>query len=56
MGFYTLSIVCAVLIIQFGVEAGEQDNRVPSKSLRGMFVLASVGTAGHAINYHRTAF
>jgi hypothetical protein len=56
MGFYTLSIVCAVLIIQFGVEAGEKDNRIPSKSLRGMFVLASVGTDGHTISSDRTAF
>jgi hypothetical protein len=49
MGFYTLSLVCAVLIIQFGVEPGlQQDNKLPSKSLRGMFVLASAGKSGHA--------
>jgi hypothetical protein len=40
VGFYTLSLICAVLIIRFGVE---QANHPPSKSLRGMFVLASTG-------------
>ncbi|KAF9462130.1 hypothetical protein BDZ94DRAFT_750302 [Collybia nuda] len=48
IGFYTLSLVCVVLILKFGVLAAVNP---PSKTLRGMFVLASViaGVAGGAI-------
>lgn len=47
-GFYTLALCCAVLIIQFGVIPAINP---PSKTLRGMFVLASAiaGIAGGAI-------
>ncbi|KAF9015484.1 hypothetical protein BDQ17DRAFT_1386211 [Cyathus striatus] len=48
IGFYTLSLVCAVLILKFGVLPSINP---PSKTLRGMFVLASsiAGIAGGAI-------
>ncbi|TFK36818.1 hypothetical protein BDQ12DRAFT_226099 [Crucibulum laeve] len=48
IGFYTLSLVCAVLIIKFGVLPAVNP---PSKTLRGMFVLSSsiAGIAGGAI-------
>ncbi|KAG5647627.1 hypothetical protein DXG03_008980 [Asterophora parasitica] len=38
IGFYTLSLVCFVLILKFGILAAVNP---PSKTLRGMFVLAS---------------
>jgi hypothetical protein len=48
IGFYTLSLVCVVLILKFGVLSAVNP---PSKTLRGMFVLASgiAGIAGGAI-------
>jgi len=48
IGFYTLSLVCLVLILKFGVLAAVNP---PSKTLRGMFVLASAiaGIAGGGI-------
>lgn len=48
IGYYTLSLVCAVLIIKFGVLPAVNP---PSKTLRGMFVLASsiAGIAGGGI-------
>lgn len=48
IGFYTLSLVCIVLILKFGVLPAVNP---PSKTLRGMFVLSCViaGTAGGAI-------
>lgn len=48
IGFYTLSLVCIVLILKFGVLAAVNP---PSKTVRGMFVLASVvaGAIGGAI-------
>ncbi|KAF9787219.1 hypothetical protein BJ322DRAFT_708870 [Thelephora terrestris] len=48
IGFYTLSLVCLVLILQFGVL---QQVHPPSSTLRGLFVLACVvaGGAGGAI-------
>jgi hypothetical protein len=48
IGFYTLSLVCVVLILKFGVLAAVNP---PSKTLRGMFVLASsiAGVAGGGI-------
>ncbi|KAG6878656.1 hypothetical protein C0993_001179 [Termitomyces sp. T159_Od127] len=47
-GFYTLSLVCFVLILKFGILAAINP---PSKTLRGMFVLSSAiaGFAGGAI-------
>jgi len=39
IGFYTLSLVCLVLILKFGVIPSINP---PSKKLRGMFVLASM--------------
>ncbi|KAK2461677.1 hypothetical protein APHAL10511_006140 [Amanita phalloides] len=47
-GFYTFALCCAVLIMQFGVIPAINP---PSKTLRGMFVLASsiAGIAGGAI-------
>lgn len=47
-GFYTLSLVCIVLILKFGVLPAINP---PNKTLRGMFVLASViaGVAGGGI-------
>ncbi|KAF8634405.1 hypothetical protein AX15_000857 [Amanita polypyramis BW_CC] len=47
-GFYTFALCCAVLIIRFGVIPAINP---PSKTLRGMFVLASAiaGIAGGAI-------
>ncbi|KAJ7783670.1 hypothetical protein DFH07DRAFT_197397 [Mycena maculata] len=49
IGFYTLSLVCFVLILKFGILAAVNP---PSKVLRGMFVLASVvaGIAGGGIS------
>lgn len=48
IGFYTLSLVCVTLILKFGVLAAVNP---PNKTLRGMFVLASVvaGIAGGGI-------
>ncbi|KAG6832312.1 hypothetical protein H0H92_003545 [Tricholoma furcatifolium] len=48
IGFYTLSLVCFVLILKFGILAAVNP---PSKTLRGMFVLASAiaGFAGGAV-------
>ncbi|KAG7099123.1 hypothetical protein E1B28_000996 [Marasmius oreades] len=48
IGFYTLSLVCFVLILKFGVLSAVNP---PSKTVRGMFVLASsvAGIAGGAI-------
>ncbi|KAG5735954.1 hypothetical protein E4T56_gene1925 [Termitomyces sp. T112] len=48
IGFYTLSLVCFVLILKFGILAAVNP---PSKTLRGMFVLSSAiaGFAGGAI-------
>ncbi|KAJ7596904.1 hypothetical protein C8J56DRAFT_1021331 [Mycena floridula] len=48
IGFYTLSLVCIVLILKFGVLPSVNP---PSKTVRGMFVLSSViaGSAGGAI-------
>jgi len=48
IGFFTLSLVCIVLIFKFGVIPAIHP---PSKAVRGMFVLASViaGIAGGAI-------
>ncbi|KII93856.1 hypothetical protein PLICRDRAFT_171561 [Plicaturopsis crispa FD-325 SS-3] len=48
IGFYTLSLVCIVLILKFGVLTAVN---LPSETLRGLFVLASVvaGIAGGAI-------
>ncbi|KAG6911520.1 hypothetical protein DXG01_011822 [Tephrocybe rancida] len=48
IGFYTLSLVCFVLILKFGILAAVNP---PSKTLRGMFVLASAiaGFAGGTI-------
>lgn len=49
IGFYTLSLVCVVLILKFGVLAAINP---PNKTLRGMFVLASLvaGVAGGGIS------
>ncbi|EEB89983.1 hypothetical protein MPER_11869, partial [Moniliophthora perniciosa FA553] len=49
IGFYTLSLVCFVLILKFGVLPAVNP---PSKTVRGMFVLASAvaGIAGGAIS------
>ncbi|KAJ7293471.1 hypothetical protein C8J57DRAFT_1429272 [Mycena rebaudengoi] len=49
IGFYTLSLVCFVLILKFGILTAVNP---PSKVLRGMFVLASVvaGVAGGGIS------
>ena len=48
IGFYTLSLVCIVLILKFGVIPAVNP---PNKTLRGMFVLASAvaGIAGGGI-------
>ena len=48
IGFYTLSLVCIVLILKFGVLPAVNP---PSRTLRGMFVLASAiaGLAGGCI-------
>jgi len=48
IGFYTLSLVCFVLILKFGVLGAVN---LPSTTLRGLFVLAAVvaGAAGGAI-------
>ncbi|KZT30609.1 hypothetical protein NEOLEDRAFT_1126206 [Neolentinus lepideus HHB14362 ss-1] len=48
IGFYTLSLVCFVLIVRFGVLAAIHP---PTKTIRGMFLLASVvaGVAGGAV-------
>ncbi|GLB36043.1 putative protein with domain of unknown function (DUF4203) [Lyophyllum shimeji] len=48
IGFYTLSLVCFVLILKFGILAAVNP---PSTTLRGMFVLscAIAGIAGGAI-------
>ncbi|KAG6862408.1 hypothetical protein C0995_011848 [Termitomyces sp. Mi166 len=48
IGFYTMSLVCFVLILKFGILAAVNP---PSKTLRGMFVLSSAiaGFAGGAI-------
>ena len=48
IGFYTLSLVCVVIILKFGVLAAINP---PSTTLRGMFVLASAiaGITGGAI-------
>ncbi|EAU92662.1 hypothetical protein CC1G_01707 [Coprinopsis cinerea okayama7 len=48
IGFYTLSLVCIVLILKFGVLPAINP---PSKTVRGMFVLACTiaGVAGGAI-------
>lgn len=48
IGFYTLALVCVVLILNFGVLPAVNP---PTKTLRGMFVLSCViaGTAGGAI-------
>jgi len=47
-GFYTLSLVCFVLILNFGVIPAVNP---PTPTLRGMFVLSSViaGIAGGGI-------
>jgi hypothetical protein len=49
IGFYTLSLVCVVLILKFGVLSAVNP---PNKTLRGMFVLASTvaGVAGGGIS------
>ncbi|KAK7064314.1 DUF4203 domain-containing protein [Favolaschia claudopus] len=49
IGFYTLSLVCFVLILKFGILAAVNP---PSKTLRGLFVLASAvaGIAGGGIS------
>ncbi|KAJ7071135.1 hypothetical protein C8F01DRAFT_1362899 [Mycena amicta] len=49
IGFYTLSLVCFVLILKFGILTAVNP---PSKVLRGMFVLASAvaGIAGGGIS------
>ncbi|KAJ7900232.1 hypothetical protein B0H14DRAFT_2672818 [Mycena olivaceomarginata] len=49
IGFYTLSLVCFVLILKFGILTAVNP---PSKMLRGMFVLASAvaGIAGGGIS------
>ncbi|KAF9270137.1 hypothetical protein L218DRAFT_888504 [Marasmius fiardii PR-910] len=49
IGFYTLSLVCFVLILKFGVLPAVNP---PNKTVRGMFVLASsvAGIAGGAIS------
>jgi hypothetical protein len=49
IGFYTLSLVCFVLILKFGVLPAINP---PSKVLRGMFVLATAvaGIAGGGIS------
>ncbi|KAF7306820.1 General substrate transporter [Mycena indigotica] len=49
IGFYTLSLVCFVLILKFGILTAVNP---PSKVLRGMFVLASVvaGIAGGGVS------
>ncbi|KAF5375150.1 hypothetical protein D9758_000386 [Tetrapyrgos nigripes] len=44
IGFYTLSLVCFVIILRFGVQRAVNP---PSKTVRGMFVLAC-GIAGFA--------
>ncbi|KAF8973691.1 hypothetical protein BDZ97DRAFT_1776306 [Flammula alnicola] len=48
IGFYTLALVCIVLIIKFGVLPAVNP---PNQTLRGMFVLASTiaGIAGGAV-------
>jgi hypothetical protein len=48
IGFYSLSLVCVVLILKFGVLTAVNP---PNKTLRGMFVLASAvaGVAGGAV-------
>jgi len=48
IGFYTLALVCLVLILEFGVL---DQVRPPSTTLRGLFVLscAVAGGAGGAI-------
>jgi hypothetical protein len=48
VGFYTLSLVCLVIILKFGVMAAVNP---PSKTLRGLFVLACTvaGFSGGAI-------
>ncbi|PPQ67078.1 hypothetical protein CVT25_005679 [Psilocybe cyanescens] len=48
IGFYTLSLVCIVLILKFGVIPSVNP---PNKTLRGMFVLASTiaGIAGGGV-------
>lgn len=48
IGFYTLSLVCFVLILRFGIL---QAVNPPSKTLRGLFVLAScvAGIAGGGV-------
>ncbi|TFK57050.1 hypothetical protein OE88DRAFT_87324 [Heliocybe sulcata] len=48
IGFYTLSLVCFVLIVKFGVLAAIHP---PTKTIRGMFLLASIvaGVAGGAV-------
>uniref|UniRef100_A0A8H8CQJ7 TM7S3/TM198-like domain-containing protein n=1 Tax=Psilocybe cubensis TaxID=181762 RepID=A0A8H8CQJ7_PSICU len=48
IGFYTLSLVCIVLILKFGVIPAINP---PTQTLRGMFVLASsiAGIAGGAV-------
>ncbi|KXN81136.1 hypothetical protein AN958_06090 [Leucoagaricus sp. SymC.cos] len=47
-GFYSLSLVCSVLILRYGVLPAVNP---PSKTLRGMYVLASViaGVAGGGV-------
>ena len=49
IGFYTLSLVCFVLILRFGIL---QAVNPPSTTLRGLFVLASTvaGVAGGAVS------
>lgn len=49
IGFYTLSLVCLVLILKFGILSAVNP---PNKTLRGMFVLACAvaGVAGGAIS------
>nr|GAT44096.1 predicted protein [Mycena chlorophos] len=49
IGFYTLSLVCFVLILKFGILNAVNP---PSKTLRGLFVLASAvaGIAGGGIS------
>lgn len=49
VGFYTLSLVCIVLILKFGVLG---DINPPSETVRGLFVLACfvAGVAGGGIS------
>lgn len=56
IGFYTLSLVCFVLILKFGILPAVNP---PSKTLRGMFVLAcsvaGIAGGGSAIFFWKAA-